>query len=152
MRGEPMRREGSPFVSLALRWCCLERGCHQAHPRWRVDLDLPFAAAFGEAAHGPFQQVVSRGASGELQTWQLVEVGEPREIEVVVLGIKTAGRSGLLFAERRDRIGELRIAAKRLRASLRYLESALGPVQRAVQILEPVGIHSGDVAGERALQ
>ena len=55
-----------------------------------------------------------------------------------------------LGAKRLDPVREAGVAAVELRPGVDDVEGGLGPSQRAVQLGEPVVVHAGDIAGERA--
>ena len=55
-------------------------------------------------------------------------------------------------AKRLDPVREAGVAPKELRSGVDDVEGGLGPSQRAVQFGEPVLVHAGDIAGERAFE
>ena len=52
----------------------------------------PSAAMLGEAARRPLEHVVQRRAAGEAQPGQLLEVGEPRQIDAGQRRVETVRR------------------------------------------------------------
>src|SRR5262245_25606779 len=55
-------------------------------------------------------------------------------------------------AKRFDPVREAGVASIELRSGVDDVEGGFGPSERAVQLREPVLVHAGQIAGERALE
>src|SRR5262249_13358400 len=73
------------------------------------------------------------------------------EIEIRHVGVEMVRRTHP-GAKRFDPVGEAGVAPIELRSGVDDVEGGLGPSQRAVQLREPVLVHAGDIAGERAFE
>src|SRR5262249_10740697 len=104
-----------------------------------------------ELTERPLEHVAPGGGAGEPLTGELLEIGELSEIDAVRRGLEARRRLDV-GAERLDRIGESRVTAEELGASVPHLEGGRRPAKRSVQRREAIRVDARQRTGEGAGQ
>jgi len=118
----------------------------------RRHVHLAAAVPLPELPARPHQQVVAGHPPGEAETFELEEVREGRQVDVLVGRIEGLRRFDAALVERLHPVAELRGAAVDVGSRLRDLELFRNPQYRATQVAEPVGVHACFRAAERPFQ
>ena len=150
---QQVRRKRAPLVARVIGIGRARGHQGRAHgvdapgPAWRIDRERSISLAVAEAPERPLQDVPAGRGASEAETRELVEVRHSRDVNVGV-GRVEASRRSLRGPERRDREGELRLAAIQVRPRIPDLEAMARPPERALQQRKAVLVHARDRAPE----
>ena len=125
---------------------------HQRGAGRRGECHLALASALRKAAGRPLEQVPSRRPAGEADSLELQEVGERRQVDVLVCRVQPVGRGHAATAERRHRVFEACRAVEQPRRRVVHLERLGNPPHHAPQIVEAVVVDPGGIAAEVSLE